>query len=286
LDDVIPAKNVDRYNASVDALQIARIELANAEENLADYDTILADLKTILDDAQDLFENAEALVDAQTAVVEAALEAEMAATLAVAAAGDASAAAVVANAAAVVVAGEFPSEQSLIDLSAQLAVDNQQIAIDVAELAIDVADIEVEIARILAQIEIGKTPEAIAAEEVLATVTAEANALDNEAAILNFNIDALMNVMDAIVFVLFEINDLDFITEAIDILNDEIVGAKIDLALTETTIANLDTESDFNAALGVLELAGIDSDIAALQSRGEFYTALVAKYKALVDSLL
>lgn len=286
-DDITPALNVDRYNKAVNELEAARIVFADAEKFLAEYEEDLAKLKTILDKAQNLFENAEALVAAQEAVVLAADKANKAAKLAVTAAVKASIAAIAADVAATVALNVFPtSKQVLLDLSAQLAVNNQQIAIDIADLAIEITKLEENIARILAQIEIGKTPEAIAAEELLATLTAELDALQSEFSILMFNEFNARRVIAAIELVLSRTTDIKVIENLIASFETNIKNETELLATIEISIKTSGNTSDLNAALGVVQLARIDSDIVALESRGDFYTMLVAKYKALVDSLL
>jgi hypothetical protein len=286
LDDVIPALNVDRYNAAVSALEFARNILEDAEADLDQYNEELAVLKTMFDDAESLFKNILELEAAQEVVTDEAQEAFAEAILALTAATVADGIAIAESTAADMELSAFPTKQSLLDESAQLAVDNQQITIDIADKTISITLIEEDIARILAQIEIGKTPETIAAEELLDALNAELAVLNSEVVILNSTATSLTKVITAIEALVNLTIDEDAINDAIE-ANEVLIAMNIaNLVGIETSIKTADIASDNTAAVAAVELASKDIIIAALQAQSDFYTLLVAKYKAIVNSLL
>ncbi|WP_088323037.1 hypothetical protein [Polaribacter tangerinus] len=263
-------KTITDLKVKQEALVTAETNLADAQKNVGtlkrNYEKLLAQFETISND----IEAAEAAHKKASDDLAAATKAKTAAVTA-----ETKASTTVTNLTNKV--NNFDSEKIALEDNIKLHEDNLLVYnATVTKLENDITVIETKIEELVVKLEAGTSPEVVAAQKVVNDLNIELDDLTTELSILNSTKTQISNVKNLI--------GAEYTTykNAIDTADTDIKKANDNIASLKQEIADSNTAEAANAAL----LANLENKLLEIQEKITFYSALVAKYKGLIDSLI
>lgn len=281
--DDVPTNDLEEFQFATGVLDSANVELDAANEANVDVTIAVTEAKAFYDEKANLFENAKELVSAQEEVVSAA---SGLATSTNSAANTATNVETNANIALMDAQGDLAEHEGTTVAMYETMIENDQVSIlqlniYITDVEEEIATIEAEIVVILAKLEAGKPAELIAAEAAL--IAAETEFMTGIATIeaLDFSLMIKLMTMDMIGM------EYDVILTSIEGIDTDIAVLDEQVATAEANIVAFPTlmigeRDSINAA----QLAQLERALVTIQSNVVLYTALSAKYKALIDGSL
>lgn len=281
-DDVAPSKtNKERFEAAALDLSTKQKGLITLEKELRDLKDDIAEYKT---NYEQLLATSESINDELKAAVLALEKAESDLVAVTEALEDAESAKTEAedliddlNNGTTGRLTNFESLKKALETAIQNAEDAILVNnVKISNLEIEIAKLEAEIAELVEKIAAGTSPEVVAAKKAIDALKIEQSDLEAEQEIIQKSFDQTNNVISIIG------SDYVTITDLIKNANTSIKTTNSIIASLKQKIADSNTAEAANAAM----LSKLESDLVEIQENITFYSALVAKYKGLIDSLI
>jgi hypothetical protein len=295
--DDVPTNDLVEFQAATVALTAAKDALETATDLNIDLEPAVTAAQTLYEDTVYLYENAVDIVATQQGVVDAAIAAANAAMdvadNADEAADDADEAAdaadedvITANTAVTTAETALTTHTDTTIATYESDIEDLQVAIlqrniTIADMDIAIAVIEADIVIVLAKLNAGKPQDLIDAEAMLVITNIELAGLTATQVMETASKATKLAIINLIAapsaLTLNAIGEVDILIAAQDAL---IAAAQVSIdTYSSLTIVQRD-------ALNAQTVTDLETALANIQSDIELYTALSAKYKDLVDSLL